>query len=176
MSSESARLARIRDQLAAIAPASWSRVHDGNPADSGCFVEAQGPMGELLPVLRFAPGATEDEIAFVADAPGNVRFLLGLVDRAIARLQPPHHRAPPPESPPKDYAAECAMKCEDPAFRAFLEAQHGLERPLTVERVAQKVRGLLGVNSRAELNDGGHAAERWKALRGDFETWKRAGR
>jgi len=174
MTSEAARLARVRDQLAAIAPASWARVHDGSAADAGCFVEALGPMGELSPVLRFDAGATEDEIAFVVDAPDNVRFLLGLVDRAIARLKPAS--AEPRPRGPKDFAAECAMKCGEPAFRAFLEARHRMERPLTDERVAQKVRGLLGVTSRAELNDGGQAAERWKALRGEFEAWRRAGR
>jgi len=177
---ESARLARIRDQFAAIAPASWSRVHDGDPADAGCFIEALGPMGELSPVLRFHADATEAEIAFVADAPESVRFLLALVDRAIDRLKPKEDRSPrrgdPVPAEPKNFAAECGMKCQEPAFRVFLEERHGLERPLTEERVVQKVRGLLGVTSRAELNHGGHAAERWKALRGDFDAWRRAGR
>jgi hypothetical protein len=68
------------------------------------------------------------------------------------------------------------MKCGAPAFRAFLEEAHGLERPLSPERVATKVRSMLGVTSRAELNNGGQAAERWKALRGEFEAWRRAGR
>jgi len=181
MTSESARLARIRDQYSAIAPASWSRVHNGDHADAGCFVEAQGPMGELSPVLRFCRGATDDEIAFVADAPDNVRFLLGLVDRAITRLKPKQARRSPQHGDPapadqKNFAAECAMKCDEPAFRVFLEEKHGLERPLTDERVAQKVRGLLGVTSRVDLNQPGQAAERWKALRGDFEAWRRAGR
>lgn len=173
MTSEAAQLARIRDQLAAIAPGDWSRVYDAE----GCFVEARGPMGELMTVCRFDAGATEDEIAFICDAPDNMRLLVGLVDRAIAaiaRLRQPE----PPREPDggKDYAAECAMKCAEPGFRVFLEEKHGLERPLTDERVAQKVRGLLGVTSRRELNDGGRAAEAWKALRGEYETWRRAGR
>lgn len=173
MTSESAHLARVRDQLAAIAPAQWSRVYDGD----GCFVEARGPMGELLPVLRFHPGASDDEIAIVCELPQHLRLLLGLVDRAIAALKPAgqRHEKPAP-SDPKDYAAECAMKCAEPSFSVFLEQRHGLARPLTHERVAQKVRGLLGVTSRAELNHGDQAAERWKALRADFEEWKRAGR
>lgn len=176
MVSESARLAAIRARLDAIAPARWSRVHDGE----GCFVEARGPMGELWPVLRFDPGASDDEIMIVADLPETLAFLLGLVDRAIAKLRPqagPGGRdGPSPGRTPKDYAAECAMKCGDPAFRVFLEERHGLARPLTDERVAQKVRGLLGVGSRAELNDGGQAAERWKALRGEFDAWRQVGR
>jgi hypothetical protein len=177
MLSEAARLARIRDQYAAIAPASWSRVHDGDQADAGCFVEALGPMGELSPVLRFCRGATDDEIAFVVDAPDSVRFLLGLVDRAIERMRPQREaERRPADTAPKDFAAECVMKCAEPVFRVFVEEKHGLEPPLTDERVAQKVRGLLGVTSRAELNQPGQAAERWKAMRGAFEAWRRAER
>ncbi len=174
--SDTARLATIRRQLDAISPGVWMRSHD----EHGCFVLARDPMGELSPVLRFDGRATDDEIALVTDLPENMAFLIGLVDRAIKAMRPAeqgHQRiAEPRHRDPKDYAAECAMKCAEPAFRVFLEQEHGLERPLTDERVAQKVRGLLGVTSRAELNDRGQAAERWKALRGDFDTWRRAGR
>lgn len=176
MLTDSARLAAVRARHEAIAPGDWSRVHD----DAGCFVEARGPMGELLPVLRFDPGASEDEIAFVCHATDDVGFLLGLVDRAIERFKPKPDCSPargdPAPAGPKNFAAECAMKCDEPAFRVFLEERHGLERPLTEDRVAQKVRGLLGVTSRKELNDGGQSAERWKALRADYDAWRRAGR
>lgn len=191
MTAESDQLRRIRARLAAIEPGRWSRVYDGE----GCFVEAAGPMGELLPVLRFHPGASDDEIAFVTAAPDDVRFLLGLVDRAIdfasrvaprpADADPPAGRASPdarsglrpsaeargePQAGPKNYAAECAMKCGDAAFKVFLEQRHGLERPLTGERAAQKVRSLLGVTSRRELNGGGEPARRWVELRKSFEA------
>jgi len=174
---DSARLARIRDQLHAVTPAQWSRVYDG----AGCFVEARGAMAELVPIARFDPAAGEDEIALICEAPDHIGFLLDLVDRAIARLRPAQAR--PPESrgeavpqDRKNFAAECAMKCGEPAFRVFLEQQHGLERPLTDERVAQKVRGLLGVVSRRDLNDSGQAAEAWRRLRADYDAWRRAGR
>lgn len=75
----------------------------------------------------------------------------------------------------KDYAAECAMLCGNPAFKVFLNERHGLERPLTDERVAQKVRSLLGVVSRAELNRPGRAVDAWRQLRDAFQSWKRAG-
>lgn len=199
---DTARLAQIRRQLDAIAPGNWSLVAD----PEGMFVEAEGPMGELSPVLRFNAGASSDEMQFAANAPYTVRFLLGLVDRAIsfasrvaprpADADPPAGRAIVPDArsglrpvagrrhdnPPagepqfKDFAAECAMKCQEPAFKAFLEDRHGLERPLTDSKVAQKVRSLCGVTSRAELNDGGRAADAWKQLRGEFADWRKAGR
>lgn len=174
--SESARLAMIRRRLGAISPGIWMRSHDVH----GCFVQARDPMGELSPVLRFDDRATDDEIALVTDLPENMAFLLGLVDRAIKAMRPAgqcqQHTSAPRSRDPKDYAAECAIKCAEPAFRVFLEQQHGLELPLTDERVAQKVRGLLNVRSRRELNDGERAGAAWQQLRAEYDVWRRAGR
>lgn len=76
------------------------------------------------------------------------------------------------EAAGKDYAAEAAMKCDDPAFKRFLMDRHGLQSPATEERTAQKLRSVLRVTSRRELNDGGEAAARWVQLRRDFEAWR----
>lgn len=172
--SESARLAMIRHRLAAIAPGVWMRSHDVH----GCFVQARDPMGEVSPVLRFDGRATDDEIALVTDLPENMAFLIGLVDRAIRahRLASGQQQGSARSREPKDYAAECAIKCAEPAFRVFLEEKHGLERPLTDDRVAQRVRGLLAVRSRRELNDSDCAGAAWRQLRGEYDAWRRAGR
>jgi len=75
----------------------------------------------------------------------------------------------------KNHAAEAAMKCGDPAFKRFLMERHGLESPATDERATQKLRSLLGITSRRELNHGGLSAEAWVRLRREFEAWRRAG-
>ncbi|TPM55333.1 hypothetical protein FJ959_18160 [Mesorhizobium sp. B2-2-4] len=173
------RLRAVRASLAAIAPADWTRVH----GEAGAFIEARGEMGELFVLARFDE-ASSDEIAFLCDAPDTVRFLLRLLDEAFGTIrtlkgEPARRNAPagpPAASDPKNYAAECAMKCQEPAFKVFLEERHGLERPLTDARVAQKVRSLLGVTSRKDINEGGRASEAWKALRADFAAWLKAER
>ncbi len=170
MTPDAQRLANIRAAHAAIHPAKWSRAADGE----GEFIETALPGGELVPICRIDAGASMAERRFLVDAPAHVSFLLSLVDRAIAkerqRLKDEQRKAG------KDYAAEAAMKCGEPAFKAFLEQKHGLERPLTDERVTQRVRSLCGVKSRRELNEGGDCAERWRSLVREFEGWKRAGR
>ncbi|NGO50450.1 hypothetical protein [Allomesorhizobium camelthorni] len=174
---DGARLARIRDLVAGIAPGEWTRVHDSE----GCFIEARTKTGMLLPIARFDPGASEDEIAFVCDAAGSVQFLLELIDRAIAKTKAlqPDRQGQPPAGPVadvrKNYAAEATMKCSEWRFLEFLAARHGLQEPLTTARGIQKLRSLLGINSRKELNMDDQAAARWKAMRGDFENWKRTG-
>jgi hypothetical protein len=172
---EAVRLSSIREQLAAI-DGEWvlasARLPDGNDR---VFIETIGPMGELSEIASFHPDASTEEMQFAASAPQHVRFLLGLIDRAITKARGGKPPPPEPEKQRKDYAAEAAMKCAEPAFKKFLMDRHGLESPASDERTAQKLRSVLGVTSRAELNHDAMAASRWKALRGDFENWRRAG-
>ena len=171
MSTDAMELRKIRGRLDALAGAQWFRSAD----DRGEFLEAKTTKGELNEIARFHPGAQPEEIDFLTNAPDMVCFLLRLVDRAIAAAR---KNAPRQEkqSKAKDFAAEAAMKCDEPAFKVFLEEKHGLERPLTADRAAQKLRTLLGISSRSELNRDDAAADRWRSLRADFEAWKRLGR
>jgi len=172
---DSQRLARIRSDLAGIESRDWTRVEDGE----GGYVEATGEFGERVDLLRFRAVATAAEKQFVADALDTVRFLLGLIDRAIERMRaPPSSQAPagPVADERKNYAAEAAMKCGEAAFKVFLGERHGLERPMTDERTAQKLRSILGVTSRRDLNSDDAAAARWKKLREEYAEWWRAER
>lgn len=196
---EAQRLNAIRrriDALAALGAREWILASSG----AGMQVMAKEDGGALIGIADFTGHATTDEMQIMAHAPDDVRFLLDLVERAIRHASRAASQASPAGAPagrgtgpgvrsdarpagggtrersPKDYAAEAAMKCGEPAFKAFLMERHGLEQPADDARTAQKLRGLLGVTSRAELNNGGVALERWKRLRGEFETWKRGGR
>ncbi|WP_152534544.1 hypothetical protein [Martelella sp. AD-3] len=75
--------------------------------------------------------------------------------------------------PAKNYAGECAMKCSEPAFKAFMEARHALARPLTDDRVAARVRSVLAISSRTDLNTSNQAAARWREMVKDFENWRK---
>lgn len=176
MNSEATELRRIRSKLSALDGAQWFRSTD----ERGDFVEAKTCHGELNEIARFHPGALPEETDFVASAPEMVAFLLRLVDRAIAAARgnkrPQQHQVWREFKRAKDFAAEASMKCDDAVFRTFLEEQHGLERPLTSDRAAQRLRSILNIKSRKELNEDSGAAERWRDFRAAFEAWKRAGR
>lgn len=171
MSADAIQLRRIRARMEALADTKWFRSAD----QRGEFVEVSTPKGELNEVARFHPGAQPEEIDFLVNAPEMVSFLLRLVDRAIAKARHGAPRSHDKPSKAKDFAAEAAMKCDDAAFKVFLEEKHGLERPLTADRAAQKLRTLLSITSRSELNSDTAAADRWRSLRADFEAWRRAG-
>ncbi|KAB2764775.1 hypothetical protein F9L00_03550 [Brucella anthropi] len=170
MNPEAMELHRIRSKLVGLSGQKWYRSAD----DRGQFVEARTEMGELNEIARFHPGALPEEIDFVVGAPEMVAFLLRLVDRAIAKARKDAPRQQK-QNKPKDFAAEAAMKCNEPAFKVFLEQQHGLERPLTDDRAAHRLRTLLSITSRSELNSDTAAADRWRSLRAGFEAWRRAG-
>mgnify|MGYP001468068653 CR=1 FL=1 len=187
--SEGRQLAAVRARLAALLGAEWMLVAEG----AGFMVVSRDPDGVMTPILRFEPQANMDEMQVAAFAPADLAFLLHLVDRAIAAARVASgearksDRTPAEGRPagapaareagnPKDYAAEAAMKCAEPAFKVFLHEQHGLEKPLTDERVAQKLRSLCGVTLRRDLNDDSAAAARWKELRRAYDAWRKAGR
>ncbi|WP_247879091.1 hypothetical protein [Brucella sp. 6810] len=170
MSADAAELRNIRGKLAALGGAQWLLSTD----DRGTFVEARTANGELNEIARFHPGALPEEIDFLANAPAMVGFLLRLLDRAIAKAR---KEAPRQQRSYRrdDFAKDAAIKCKDAAFKVFLEEKYGLERPLTDDRAAQKLRTILGVTSRSELNRDDAAADRWRSLRASFEAWRKVG-
>ncbi len=127
--------------------------------------------------VRFEAGCPFLQQQAFLHLPRNLRFLLGLLDRASAsvrtlrqrleRYEPP----PTPEPKKKDYAAEVTMKCQTGAFRRFLIECHGLPDTADLERTLTRIRTLLRIESRSELNTDPDAQARWKSLKQEFERW-----
>jgi hypothetical protein len=163
--SDKDRLALARSRLAGVSK-NWIIVADSN----GFRVEVDAADGPEE-IMTFAETASYDDREFILNAASDVRFLLGLVDRSITRVR--ELKAKLPELP--DYAAQSAMLCADPAFKKYMAVKHGLEAPLTDDRVATRLRSILSISSRSDLNTSDPAAERWKALVSSFENWKRHG-
>lgn len=168
MSAEALELRKIRNRHNSLGGAEWLLSSNGEVT----IVEARTD-GVPTEVARFHRNATPDEIDFFANAPHMVSFLLGLVDRAIAAHKGNARAPAQAQGKAVNYAAEAAMKCDEAGFLVFLEEKHGLERPLTAERAAQRLRSLLGVMSRKELNNNSAAAGRWRSLRADYDVWRR---
>lgn len=130
MNEEATKLRQIRNRLAMLGECQWLVSVSG----AETYVEAKTATDTSI-VAQFFKGASPDEIEFFANAPTDMAFMMRLIDRAIeaARQRSPQ-ASQSRQSGPKDFAAESAMKCEEPAFKAFLEDRHGLERPLTTGR------------------------------------------
>lgn len=98
---------------------------------------------------------------------------------AIARLTEGVGQAPrqettqlAPAGAPKSYAQRIALLCQDTRFQKFLQDRTGLD--LTCEaRVAEYVRELCQVQSRAEIVEGSRPGMKWRALAADYHNWAR---
>lgn len=126
------------------------------------------PSHPLEPVLTFDVNADRNDIAAVAAMPDDIDFLIASIrdlGRQVRDLQPKPKKAP-------DYAAECGMKCSEPLFQTWLFEVHGLENPDHV-KAGTKVRLMLDIKSRADLNTDPSAAARWRKMAGDFDAWAR---
>lgn len=128
------------------------------------------PNVPQVPIAELTIECGYQDRDFLLHAHADILFLLQLLSesfRTIRELRQAQTRPAPP-----DFAAECAMKCDDPVFKRFLTEQHGLETT-DRERTAARVRSMLAISSRSELNSNSQAAERWKSLRADFDAWRR---
>lgn len=172
------RLRAIRERLSRLPAGEWLLAYEGGEA----AVVREDAAARMQRVAVFTAETAIDEQAVIADAAGDLRFLVGLVDRAAAKLR--SLVGPEPDAPParkaKDYAAEAAMFCQRADFQRFLG---GLiandDTPAAgvaigdVDRAAQRLRTVLGIGSRRALNTDRDAAERWRRLKDDFFEMKR---
>ncbi len=174
LSPQQKRMNAIRDRIA-LAARDWGIQSDGGKL---CLTAATAEGTFLVATITDAAPIGESEL--VLSAPGDLIWLLETYDALAARFRTlrselRRHTPQQQRREPKDYAAECAMKCAEPGFKVFLEECHGLAKPLTDDRAATKVRSILNIGSRAELNNDPAAAERWQKLRGHFDAWRRRG-
>lgn len=166
---EARTLRRIRELLPELSTDHQFAVVDGGET----LLARPIPQAEHAPILTFCADCSWQDREFYIHAVDFVRLLLGLVDRAIEahrRLAPPPRQAPNP----KDYAAECAMKCAERGFQLYLQEVHGLE-VLDEPHAAARVRSVLAIGSRADLNNDPATAAGWQRLRGDYDAWRKRG-
>lgn len=142
------------------------------------------PGTQPVAIMTMSADCSYQDREFLLHAHGDITFLLRLLSDAfsvIRRTSPPRDRTvarvarQKKNRKPADYAAECAMKCDDRLFRRFLVEERGASDLSDAERVAVSVREVLQIKSRADLNTDPDAAARWIDLRGAFEAWRTHG-
>ncbi|MDI7864339.1 hypothetical protein MRS76_20580 [Rhizobiaceae bacterium n13] len=170
---------RKAKETAGLASTEWVRMHDAR-AQRPQLAVREGDTGTAAVIATVSRNAPHDDEQLLFNAPRFLRAAIMVAEHAfdvirsqraaIERLEKKINAV----AEAKDFAANCAMLCAEPAFKKFLEERHGLARPLTDQKVATRVRSILAVGSRSELNTDPSAAERWKALRADYDAWRQA--
>lgn len=156
-------------QLADLASEEWTESYDTKKSVAQICVQ-DSLTGEIIPIADLLPSCSFDDRLLMTKAPILIRALVALCERAFAEIR----RLQPMQERKKDYAAECAMKCQnDGLFKKYLMEAHQLADAGDAERVKTRVRSILIINSMRELNEVPAAAARWQHLRGDFDAWRR---
>jgi hypothetical protein len=168
-------LAEIR-RTDAMASTEWLRSYDPNTKKALLSVR-ESPAAPIEDIAIIDPRIPFDDEQMLFGARKWIRALLTLLDEAFAvirnqkaeiqilqnKLQNKQHKN----------AQACAMLCDRGDFCQWLRECHGLKDTADFERVVNKVRSILNVKSRNELDTDPAAAARFDQLKKDFERWKR---
>jgi hypothetical protein len=131
------------------------------------------PVEEPYTVLTFGKECTASDRALISHAPDDLGFTLGLLDRAFAAIRQLRKALDRNTPKPKDYAAECAMKVRDPDFQLFMMQVHGVDNASDPIRIDNRIKSMLRITSKKELNDNQDAATAWRELVGASEAWNK---
>ncbi|MBW8640406.1 hypothetical protein K1W69_24655 [Hoeflea sp. WL0058] len=170
-SPDAKRLARLRAQADAL-PSELAMAY----SDGLLLIEWTDPATKKPEILAsFLPSAPSDLVEQLAAAPETIRFLLNLIDRATTKIRDLQGRQQDQLRklrPNGNYAANCAIVCDDPLFREYMELWHGLERDADRDWLVGKLHKVLEISSRRELNTNPAAAARWLDLLHAYNGWK----
>ncbi|MFC3071527.1 hypothetical protein [Shinella pollutisoli] len=160
------RLNAIRQRLANASP-DWGLVADGR------LVITAGEGDDQAPVLAFDLNADIGDQELMAHARDDIVWLLSTYEKLARRYHDAAAELQRRDGTPKrkNHSAECAMLCERQDFRRFLHDRHGLETT-DAERVNARVRSILAIRSRADIDTDEDARKRWLSLRAEFNRWK----
>lgn len=163
---EKERLAQVRSRHET-ASQEWRMYADGE--QTHLSVPAMDGEG-FDRIATFSELSGGPDRIFIFNAHADIGFLLQLLGRCAAEVRELRRQLPKP----KDYAAECAMKCGDRLFRQFLIERHQLQDAGDTERVKTRVRSILAIQSMKELNEDQAAAGRWRRFVDAFDSWRKA--
>lgn len=179
------RLDQIRERLATISADRWSHEFTDKGerivATRAVFDRNRKRAADEAPVVlcSFGPDAAWHEAEFIREARGDMGFVLDILTdagRSIRNLRRRLNQIAPVDDGArlKNLAAEASIKCGEPGFRNYLRERHATDDDgdLTDSAIAAAVlRRALNIESRKHLNTDTHAAQRWRDMRADYQTW-----
>lgn len=133
----------------------------------------QIPAEDHYPVLTFSKECTLPDRELVTHAHEDVGFLLVLLGqsfRAVRELRKALERNTPK---PTDHAAKCAMRVKEPDFQLFMQMVHGVENSHDHIRVENRVKTMLAITSKKELDTNPEALKGWEKLVSEFYAWNK---
>ncbi|RKD61537.1 hypothetical protein [Rhizobium sp. WW_1] len=138
---------------------------------------ARRSSGQEVEICRFSRRALPDEIRLIAGGVRNLCVSLDLIQRAAARVRQLESEVQQLQKQladkPKDYAANAAILCQGELFHRFLEVKSDGEVIADKQAADARMKELLTIKSKKEINNDERAREAFLSLRAEFELWKR---
>lgn len=135
----------------------------GESANAGCWVSLRLPTPEDLEPFRGQDRSGRN-------ARTGKRYTLMLIE---INDQDEHMPPENTEPRPRKLSSIAGALCNDPNFRAWAAATYGDTFP-DAEAAAQLIRGLCGVESRADLDTNDQAAKLFREILKDYDEEKSA--
>jgi hypothetical protein len=119
----------------------------------------------------------DDMSAALATAPLGSRYMVAFAE--IGDDEKPKAIAPPPDAkePKRQFSElslpqQCGIRCQDAQFQRFMvNAYSRAQLDYTAENATELVRFVCGVKSRTELSANHEAANKWRKLESDYQSW-----
>lgn len=150
-----------------------------NFEDGRTEILVEGDTGsDARPILLLTEEISFADREFVARGPQMLRAALsaGRYLKDLVKHQEDEIRRlkgePDPNAKKFSHARQCAWFCTKQDFQQWLRDVHGADIS-DLQRVETRVRSMLMVESRAELDTNPEAAIRWQKMRKDFEERSR---
>ncbi|MFN3833769.1 MAG: hypothetical protein ACK4SQ_16205 [Allorhizobium sp.] len=164
--------ALAKELVPQIAPV-WTKFYDTENHAWQIFIDGDvGPKAAPLALVTEEAGWADKEfltkgaqmLAALVAAGRRQKWIIEQQDAEIRRLR----GEPDPSAKKFSPARQCAIYCSKPDFQQWLRDVHGADIS-DLQRVETRVRSMLMVESRAELDENPEAASRWQKMRKDFE-------
>ena len=167
---------KAAELCATLSPA-WTSFYNASERRTEIFVE--GEAGEdAAPILLATEHLAWADREFVVRGPQMLQAVMAEAQRrrmVIAALEAELRQLkgePEPGREKKSVAQWCGRVCTSPAFKRWLHEIHQADIS-DQKRVDSRVRSMLGIESRAELDTDPAAAARWRAMAAEFEAWRK---
>jgi hypothetical protein len=149
----------------------WHMEADGD----GIHLISQRATGEEVRILTLYPDASADEQDLVAGALDHLFLFLGFFGRAVEKVRELREQLArlTTKKRAENFGFQAKSLCEKTAFWRFLEGKGAGGRIASAQAADTRMKFLLNIKSKSELNDDLVARERFQKLRSDFYSWQR---
>ena len=163
------RLIGFHDDLAGYV---WSLESD----DAGTHIIAIREDGEVVRIATIHKAARAEEIEVLCRALETLRFTLGMISRAKAKIRELLASIGGAEARPnqrQNFGFIAKTLCGQVLFWRFLEQRDPSGRIDSAEVADTRLKGLLAIQSKSALNRDGKARAAFLSLRADYYRWKK---